>query len=180
MSAVVSLAAPVAFVVAYQSWSPSPTVAAARAPAQRTVAATITPAKVRLRPCEAGTRLQHGVCVAHRVRTVVVPVVPAPPSTPPSPAAAPASDDGPGFQGDDADEPPATPSTSDNDDGDEDESQPGCAVQHDSDQPDATDSRCDDDAADEQGPPETEGAGEADDVEHEDDGGNGVGTGTDD
>jgi hypothetical protein len=176
VGAFVSLAAPLAGVAAYQSWSPSP--AAVAMPAQRTVAATTTPAtKVRLRPCEAGTRLRHGVCVSHQVRTVIAPVAPAPaPALPTSTPASSGPDDDWQTTEDDADEPTATPGEGDQDD-DADEVQPTCAPDH---QQGTNDRRCgDDDTADEQ---EQEGSepGEDDEGEHEGDEGTGVGTGTDD
>ena len=185
VTAVVGLAAPVAFVVAYQSWSPPPTVAAAaRAPATHTVAATTAPTKVRLRPCEAGTRLRHGVCVSHQVRTVIVPVVPAPRLSPPTSGTA-TPDDGPDFQGEDADEPTATPGQQD-----DDQSEPECAANQTQDRHTirTSDSQCGDDgSADAPEPQETQSADtedsgehESDDVEHEGGGGTGDGTGTDD
>ena len=66
-------------VVAYVSASPAEPAPHAPAVAPAVYAARpapLRPRPVRFRPCAAGTRLEHGVCVRHVVRTVVVPAAP--------------------------------------------------------------------------------------------------------
>jgi hypothetical protein len=82
IGALVTAAAPFAGGVAYQAWAPPPPAPLAAA-AEQSVPEQPA-ASVRLRPCGARAQLQHGVCVRHRVRTVVVPVAPAPVVTAPS------------------------------------------------------------------------------------------------
>jgi hypothetical protein len=93
LGAVASVLAPVAGVMAYQSWAPSPTRAVDSAAAGSVSTGSSPDPVLRYRPCRRPARLEGGVCVTHRVRVAVA--TPADASAPLSSAAPGTGDPGP-------------------------------------------------------------------------------------
>lgn len=77
LGAVVSLAAPLAGVIAYQSWAPGPGQSVDPVAATTLSHGSAEP-DVRYRPCKGPARLKDGICVTHRVKVVVAPAAAAP------------------------------------------------------------------------------------------------------
>jgi hypothetical protein len=122
VSALVAVTGPFAAVAAYQSWAPTPSPVTTVAASPEAVAAT---AVVRLRPCGPRAQLRHGVCVRHRVQTVVVPVASIPLEAPAAPAPTRAPD---GWQPSHHQDDSTAPSTGPGDEHSEtDEDEPDCA-----------------------------------------------------